>query len=114
GAVDHNEWRTAPGTRRAAVQVERLLAHGTQNGHYNGHIGWQTSGHDDINGDFLRRDGALPYALYPYCVRGGPTRRLEAFDNAFLRGRHDGQAIRPTLLLVQLIHVERVSQVICR
>src|SRR5262249_34656177 len=112
GAVDHNKWRTAPGAGRAAVQVERLLAHSPQTGHDNGHIGCQTPGHDGLNGDLLRRDWALPYALCPYCVRGGQTRRLEAFDNAFLRGRHDWQAIRPTLLLVQLIHVECVSQVI--
>ena len=63
GTVHHYEGRTAPGTDRAPVHIERLLAHGAQDSHDDGHIGWQTPSHDSVNGDFLRRDGALPYPL---------------------------------------------------
>src|SRR5262245_22815359 len=112
GAIHYNKGRTTASTGCGTVHVERLLAHSAQHGHNHGHISWQTPGHDGINRNFLRRDGALPYALYPYYVRGGQPRRLQACDHTFLRRWHDGQAIRPPLLLVQLIHVERVSQVI--
>jgi hypothetical protein len=112
GAVNDDKRRAPASAGGAAMHVVLCDTHRPQDGHDDRHVGGEATGHDRIDGGLFRANRALAHRLHADDVLGRKTSSVEELAHPLFRRRHNRQAVGPPFLLIEFVHVQRISELI--